>query len=142
MEYGRHTDEDGRIISSCKKCRHFDGCAAANGEGECNYEYGMSLHYVFHVGKHKGKNVSQVIVEDPDYLLWLTANVEWFKMSVTSSIEFLLKNNGFSDAMYSAEVSRESKFTSNNTKHNENDILQIDDWWSCPEVDQEPEVQD
>lgn len=142
MEYGRRTDEDGRIISSCKKCRHLDSCVAANGEGKCNYEYGMSLHYVFHIGKHKGKTLSQVIEEDPDYLLWMTANVEWFEMSATSRTELLLANDRFLDAMYSAEVSRESKFISNNTKHNENDILQINDWGSCSDTDEESEMQD
>ena len=113
----RVTDEDGRILTDCAKCRHADACVAGFGDG-CKYEKGLSRHYVFHLGKHRGKTVSQVTAEDPQYLLWMTSNVKWFELSEASKFELTSNNDGYDKLLYDAEVKREMKFA---TDKNEND---------------------
>jgi hypothetical protein len=105
----RITDEDGKILTSCKKCRHSSQCVGSP-HPPCRYESGIALHYVFHLGKHKGKTVAQVIHEDPQYLLWMTANVKWFELSAIARGTLVSSTEGYDKRMYDAEVRRETKF--------------------------------
>lgn len=105
----RITDEDGKILTGCKKCRHAALCVGSP-HPPCRYEPGIALHYVFHLGKHKGKTTAQVIKEDPQYLLWMTASVKWFELSPTARHELVSTNDGYDKKMYDAEVRREIKF--------------------------------
>ena len=105
----RITDEDGKIQAGCKKCRHSSRCIESP-RPKCVYEPGIASHYVFHLGKHKGKTVTQIISEDPQYLLWMTANVKWFELSPAARFELLNKCDGYDKKMYAAEVRREIKF--------------------------------
>lgn len=105
----RATDEDGRIFTSCKNCRHSAQCG--EDAAKCEYEQGIALHYVFHIGKYKGKTLADVINEDSQYVLWMVANVKWFELSDTAKQE--MNSAGHVSLLYDAEVKREEKFTSN-----------------------------
>lgn len=124
----RMTDEDGAILNGCtKKCRRFDTCVGKKDE-ICEYEPGMAPHYSFHLGKHKGDTVAEVINADPQYLLWMTANVKWFTMSATARGDFLASHPDMEKELYAAEVARESKFTSNKTTENDKNVQDYFVW--------------
>lgn len=44
------------------------------------FEDGYFRYYVFNFGKHKGKRVEEVIIEDPNYVRWCASNVDGFKL--------------------------------------------------------------
>jgi hypothetical protein len=119
----RRTDEDGKILTGCKKCRYKRSCDLSDGLMQCPYEEGMSPHYVFHVGKHKGETVERVAETDPQYLLWMTANVKWFQLSAVAREKLVRENEGYDKKMYAAEVKREEKFISNKTNQNDEDEI-------------------
>lgn len=131
---GRMTDEDGKILKGCEKCRHFAKCCSEE-QTECPYDEGMSPHYVFHLGKHKGKTLSAVMESDAQYLLWMTASVEWFEMSKLARSEFLSRYPEMEKQLYKAEVDKEIKFETNKI---ENDAdIQADFHGGSPLVDEE-----
>ena len=138
MDDKRRTDENGRILV-CKRCKSYNAYFEEKcGEAECPYTLGMALHYVFHLGKHRGKTVERVIAEDAQYLLYMTANAKWFEMSAGARSELLIRHPEMEKALYDAEVSREARFVSNRTDKNECDEdLQIDDGGDPAETDAE-----
>ena len=44
-------------------------------------EINKDFNYVFDFGKHKGKTIDQVFLENPKYILWCVKKVEFFEMS-------------------------------------------------------------
>ena len=108
----RVTDEDGKILTDCKKCRHNEGCNIAFG-GKCEYNPGLEPHYVFHCGKHKGEHLSEVIANDPQYVVWMVANTKWFELSEVSCFELTQSHDGYDKLLYNAQVEHEINFISN-----------------------------
>lgn len=104
----RRTDEDGKIVVDCKNCRHSEKCAGCT--DSCQYEAGLSPHYVMHLGKYRGKSLAEICKDDPQYLLWMTSNVAWFELSPSTRRMLVTCNDGYDKKLYDAEVRRESKF--------------------------------
>lgn len=122
-ESARRTDEDGKILTGCGKCRHKRSCDISEGLMQCPYENGIALHYVFHIGKYKGKTVERVIADDPQYLLWMTANVKWFELSALARKALVNAGDGYGKKVYEAEVRREENFFSHQIKQDGEDEI-------------------
>lgn len=113
----RYTTEDGKIQVGCKNCNHGTACKVFG--GKCELIPGINLNYVFHLGKHKGKTLGQVIDEDTSYVLWMVANVKWFTLHRVAREIFMRTWPDLVRDMEKAEVAYESKFISNQTEEDD-----------------------
>ncbi len=49
----------------------------------------IDQNFRFNYGKHKGKSVEELLLEDPQYLIWTSVNCTWFnlKPEILSSLQ-------------------------------------------------------
>ena len=125
MQANRKTDSRGKLFTGCNKCDKQNCKLRELGDSECEYEDGVALNYVFHYGKHKGHVLSDVMHDDSQYVLWMSANAKWFILSKTAREFYITENPGIEQDLHNAEVEYESKFISNNTKINEHYHIHI-----------------